>query len=159
MYWDPDLDLGIIVPDNVATNDTDLTSVPHYFAYLVGRSGPHLAAALVHDSLVTPPLSYVAPRFISRPEADIVFRRALAGLGIPLFRRWLMYAAVTAGTMLAKHSPDGEDDPDLVKPDWYARVILPFTVLAIAVIGTMATIDVLDGRDLLPWMGRRSRPN
>jgi hypothetical protein len=155
-FWDPDLAFGIIVPDNLGSNKTDLTSVPRLFTWLVGRSGPHSAAAIVHDSLVTLPLSYVAPRLVKRHEADAVFRNALASARVPVLRRWVMYAAVTGGTMIAKFDPDGSDDPDRQRRKPVGVLGFVALLLSILVLGTMATIDLLDGRDLLPWMGDRS---
>ncbi|WP_300390516.1 DUF1353 domain-containing protein, partial [uncultured Nocardioides sp.] len=42
----------LVVPADLATFHTDLTSVPSVFAWLVPRTGRHLPAALVHDALV-----------------------------------------------------------------------------------------------------------
>jgi Flp pilus assembly protein TadB len=43
----------LVVPADVGTFTTDLTSVPSVFAWLVPRTGRHLPAALVHDVLIT----------------------------------------------------------------------------------------------------------
>ncbi len=63
-YWDEHVG-AVIVPANLATFRTDLTSVPRLFTWLVPKTGEHLSAALVHDGLVhnkSDPPTYVAQR-------------------------------------------------------------------------------------------------
>ncbi|MEL7207734.1 MAG: DUF1353 domain-containing protein, partial [Actinomycetota bacterium] len=65
-YYDGPLDQVIVVPANLAKFQTDLTSVPRLFTWLVPRTGAHLPAALVHDGLVHRPDE--PPTYISDKE-------------------------------------------------------------------------------------------
>ncbi|GEM_PF-1995037 len=76
-----------IVP---ASDVTDLASVPQFLTWLVPRYGRHTLAALLHDHLQDQPISSAA--------ADLVFLRAMGDTGVPLVRRWVMWAAVSART-------------------------------------------------------------
>lgn len=75
---------------------TDLTSVPVLLRGIVGRVGPWLEAAIVHDYL------YVAWQFVpgktarerDRAFADLVMLRAMEAARIDPMRRSLIYAAV-----------------------------------------------------------------
>jgi hypothetical protein len=141
-----DAELGeIVVPRNKATFTTDLTSVPQLFTWLVPRTGTHLAAALVHDAL-TPPFSepglpdWQTPDVpITQQQADRVFRSAMADLGTPFLRRWMVWSAVSVPTAwkLSK-----------------VRAGLGYAgLLLIAVLGWFATLDLFDQGSWLPWMG------
>lgn len=148
---------------------SDLTSVPLLFAWLVPRTGSHLPAALVHDGMVhnlDEPASYDAAEPISREEADRIFRDAMGDLGTALVRRWFMWAAVTLATVMVgvtrtprpmKTSSEGA--PSSARPsrhafwDWYFRIVAVATLLAITVLGVVATLDFLDVRNVLWWMG------
>ncbi len=78
---------------------TDLASVPQLLRWFAGRYGIHTPAALIHDWLipqsVDPPLEGMTNEY-----ADRYFRFMLGDLGVPLIRRWLMWAAVAARTRL-----------------------------------------------------------
>jgi len=128
------------VPADRRTFATDLASVPRVFGWLVPRSGVFLPAAVLHDAL-TEPGQYIGPR-VDRPEADLVFREAMVGLGTGTVRAWLMWSAVAATTMW------------LVGTVWQRLAVLT-TVGVIVVLGTMATLDLFDVWDVLPWMGQR----
>jgi len=129
------------VPADRRTFSTDLASVPAVLAWLVPRSGVFLPAAVLHDGL-TEPGQYIGPQ-IDRPEADRLFREAMVDLGTGIVRAWLMWSAVTATTMwLVGTLRD--------------RVVLVATTLAVVVLGLLATLDLFDVWDVLPWMGQRS---
>ena len=137
----------IVVPRDRAAFTTDLTSVPDLFTWLVPRTGTHLAAALVHDAL-TPPFSndgepdwVVPPAAITQLEADRVFRDAMADLGTPLVRRWLVWSAVSI--------------PTAWKVSKLRGVLGYASLVAIAVLGWFATLDLFDQGEWLPWMGNR----
>ena len=69
---------------------TDLASVPRVpIAYWLA-GGTSNEAAAVHDFL------YTAPHPVPRNIADAVLREASMVTGVPLWRRWLMWAAVRA---------------------------------------------------------------
>jgi hypothetical protein len=146
-YWDREVG-GILVPANLATFRTDLMSVPRYFAWLVSPTGVHLPAALLHDGLVLnpgEPRSYIANREIDRVTADRIFRSAMRDLKTTWVLRWLIWTAVATATMVAG-------------PFWRVtreRLAVVATVLAVLVGGTLATIDLVDCREPLPWMASR----
>lgn len=98
------------VPENDAT---DLASVPRFLTWVVPRYGRHTLAALLHDNLQR-------NRDVSSQDADVIFREAMAGTGVPLSRRWLMWAAVALRTKW-KRPADCGDIRNLLRK---ARVIL-----------------------------------
>ncbi len=73
---------------------TDFASVPHALTWLVPRTGKHNRAAVLHDYLTR------NPQLVTRKDADGIFRRVLRELGVPPFRRWLMYYGVRAAWYL-----------------------------------------------------------
>ncbi|MEJ6399405.1 DUF1353 domain-containing protein [Yoonia sp. 208BN28-4] len=85
----------IVVPAGMIT---DLTSVPWGFRLLVGRVGPWLEAAIVHDYL------YLAwadvpgrgNRQADRAFADLLMRVAMEKARVSLWRRWAIYLALRA---------------------------------------------------------------
>ncbi len=89
------MEWGITVPAGLIT---DLTSVPALLRWYVGRVGPWLEAAIVHDYL------YIAwqdvegrkPLDRDRAFADLVMLRAMEAAKVGLVRRWLIYGAVRA---------------------------------------------------------------
>jgi hypothetical protein len=145
----------LLVPRDTATFRTDLTSVPALFTWLVPKTGLHLPATLLHDGLIHPPgdVTYVSTEghVVLRVAADRVLRDAMADAGTPLIRRWLVWSAVTTATMLS-----GAGTGWSPRLRWYYRAIAAATVLVIAVLGVVATLDLFDlGGPGLPWMGER----
>lgn len=132
-----------VVPADLETFETDFASVPELFTWLVPRSGDFLPAAVLHDALVSPE-RYLGPR-VPRHEADRIFRRAMIGLGTGRVRAWLMWAAVTLGTLWWSGS--------LV---W--RAALVGLLGSVSAVGVVATLDFFDLVDVLPWMGDRPWP-
>ncbi|MBO9524409.1 MAG: DUF1353 domain-containing protein [Nocardioidaceae bacterium] len=147
----------LLVPRATRTFHTDLTSVPALFTWLVPKTGRHLPAALLHDGLVHPPgdPTYVSTErhVVLRPEADRVLRDAMADTGTGVVRRWLVWSAVTAKTMVqgtgAGWSPGRR---------WYYRLVALGTLITIGVLGVLATLDLVDLGVALPWMGHRDWP-
>ncbi len=145
-YQDPKYTEPFVVPADVASFRTDLASIPSFFAWLVPGLGKHLPAVLLHDGLIVNPgeeKTHEGPD-IDRPEADRIFRDAMGDLGTPRLRRWLIWTAVTLGTVW-------------VTPSWrwLWRAIVVVTFSVIAAIGSLATLDLIDVWDVLPWMGDR----
>ena len=142
----------ILVPADLQAFDSDLTSVPTLLTWLVPKTGAHLPAALLHDGMVGRK-DYVATAFppdadpIDRVDADLVFRRAMRDSYIPLVRRWLVWSAVTLGTIRR-----GSEGWSRVRHLRYLAAALG-TLLTVAVLGTIATLDLLDVVAWLPWMG------
>jgi Protein of unknown function (DUF1353) len=137
-----DRQLGdIIVPEPGGRGDTDLTSVPQFFTWLVPKTGQHLPAALVHDGL-TPPdgggFEIVPVRAITQVDADRVFRDAMADLGTPPVRRWLVWSAVSI--------------PTVRTTGWWRAVLAYGSIALVVVLGVLATLDLLEVTDVLPWM-------
>lgn len=67
---------------------TDFASVPRAFWSLLPPWGRYKKAAVVHDWL------YAGHGVASRREADAIFIRMMRELGVSLWRRWTMWAAV-----------------------------------------------------------------
>ena len=149
----------LLVPADLDGFETDLTSVPAVFAWLVPKTGAHLPAALLHDGLVYSPgqpPSYLSTEghTIDRAEANRVFRDAMADTGTGVVRRWLMWSAVTAATMI-----HGRGTHWTVWRRLHYRIAALGTILAIALLGIAATADLFDVRPLwlppVPWMGEQ----
>jgi hypothetical protein len=75
---------------------TDLASVPRVVVWLIARSGRYTRAAVLHDWLVTEGIGSGA---VTSREADGIFRRVMRELGVPVLRRWLMWAGVRWGAL------------------------------------------------------------
>lgn len=145
-YRDPRYEEPFVVPADVATFRTDLASIPWFFAWLVPGLGTHLPAVLVHDALVLMPgedKTHLGPD-VDREEADRILRDAMASLGTPFLRRWLMWTAVMLATAFSALRP---------RARWVPTVI--GTLGIIVVLGVIATLDLFDALDVLPWMGER----
>lgn len=148
-YQDPKHAEPFIVPADVAGFRTDLASIPWFFAWLVPGLGTHLPAVLVHDALVLKPgeaKAHIGPD-VDREEADRILRDAMASLGTPVVRRWLMWTAVTLATAFVT-----------LRPRLRWAPVVAGTLLVIGGLGVLATLDLLDIADVLPWMGDRSWP-
>lgn len=145
-YQDPRHAEAFVVPADVDAFRTDLASIPWFFAWLVPGIGTHLPAVLVHDALVVKPgegRTHLGPD-VDREEADRILRDAMASLGTPVVRRWLMWTAVTLATAFSA-----------IQPRWRWAPLVVATLLLVAGLGTVATLDLLDVADVLPWMGDR----
>jgi hypothetical protein len=75
---------------------TDFASVPRVMWWFAPQSGRWNAAAIIHDWLITDLLPTGA---IRSAEVDKTFRSALAELGVPFAKRWLMWAGVRWGAL------------------------------------------------------------
>lgn len=144
----------LVVPRDLETFRTDLTSVPSALTWLVPRTGRHLPAALVHDALVdTSPggPAYCSTRglVVDRVTADRVFRRAMRDTRTRVVRRWLIWAGVSVVTIWrgsqswspARHRA--------------LRAAMTGSLAIVVVLGVVATADLFDVVDVLPWMGSR----
>jgi hypothetical protein len=130
-----------VVPGE-ASFRTDLASVPFFLTWLVPKGGTHTPAALLHDGLIPgkeEPQSYIGPP-VTRREADTLFRDALGELGVPVIRRWLMFAGVSLPTIAERG-----------KLRWLA--IGAFVTILTALVAAQ-TLDLFDTEWFrLPWMG------
>lgn len=138
-YDAPEYPRPFTVPADIASFRTDLASVPGVFTWLVPRSGAFLPAAVLHDALVHAG-EYLGPS-ITRAEADRIFRGALAHLGTGRVRSWLMWAAVTTATMW-----------QMPTHRWYWRTVLVGLIVAVILIGALATADLLGFWNAVPWI-------
>ena len=75
----------VVVPDGFRT---DWASIPRVFRSLIPKVGRHIPAAVVHDYLVR-------LEGFSRVLADRVFLEAMKVLGVPWWKRYAMYTAVS----------------------------------------------------------------
>lgn len=143
-YLDPHFDEPFVVPATLDTFATDLTSVPTPFLWLVSKVGPQLLPAVLHDGMVAEDgekRSYLGPD-VDRTQADRIFRDAMIHVGVGIVRSWLIWAAVALATIWVA-----------VRPRWAARGGLLVTFVGIAALGVVATLDLVDVWDVLPWMG------
>jgi len=90
-YWPASGGEAIAVPAGFIT---DFASVPHGFWNLEPPLGDAAKAAVVHDYLYA--TRGMGGRY-SRAQADGIFRDALAALGVPRWKRNLLWAAVRLG--------------------------------------------------------------
>lgn len=79
---------------------TDFASVPQAFTWLIPRYGIYTKAAVLHDYLCV-------EKPVNRSDADGIFRRVMRELEVSFLRRWIMWAAVRAGSSLS-HASTGE---------------------------------------------------
>ncbi len=145
----------ILVPNKLDQFETDLTSVPRLFTWLVPKSGPHLPAALIHDGL-TPnkgkPKGYRwtghEHEEIDRIDADRIFRDAMHDTDVGLVRRWLLWAAVTNASLCS-----GARAGWAPWKKWWFRGVAFVSVGLIAYLGLAATLDVVNAASLPKGFG------
>lgn len=70
---------------------TDFATVPPFMRWLVETYGPYTRAAIVHDWLIS---EEIPARRVTSRDADGIFRRIMREEGTPMFKRWIMWAAV-----------------------------------------------------------------
>lgn len=110
---------------------TDFATIPKPLRWLMGRTGAHTLAAVLHDWLVT---EGIATGVVSHRDADGLFRRVLRESGTPAVQRWIMWAGVRYGS-LAGGRRDGwwRDLPAVATITVLAApFVLPPTLLALA---------------------------
>jgi hypothetical protein len=90
-----------IVPEGFTT---DFASVPPIAVWLIPRTGDYTLAAVLHDWLCGPG---IRTGLISPVDCDGVFRRVLRELGVPVLRRWLMWAGVRWSAVTQPHRRSG----------------------------------------------------
>jgi len=79
---------------------TDLASVPKFMSWFEMPYGCHTLAAMIHDRLITDGEPNTGA-LESDALSDAFFRDMLKIAGVPLFKRWLMWAAVALRTRWA----------------------------------------------------------
>jgi hypothetical protein len=83
---------------------TDFASVPRPVTWLVPRFGAYTLAAILHDWLVTEGLR---TGVVTARDADGIFRRVMRESGVPVLRRWLMWAGVRWGALTDERRRSG----------------------------------------------------
>lgn len=74
---------------------TDLSSVPKWFRWAVGRTGTHLEASVIHDYLyVAWQGSNFVPTESDRYFSDRVFLKAMEETRVGWLKHWIAYYAV-----------------------------------------------------------------
>ncbi|MGI9622225.1 MAG: DUF1353 domain-containing protein [Acidimicrobiales bacterium] len=133
-----------ICPDDVDRYTTDLASTPWFFQWIVPPRGVHFPAIMLHDALVhdgSP--THIGPK-VDREEADRIMRDAMGALGVGFVRRWLAWTGAFIATAAST-----------MQPRWRWLLVLIVTFGTIGILGAIATLDLLDWWDVLPWMGDR----
>ena len=83
---------------------TDFATVPRVVTWLVPRFGAYTLAAILHDWLVT---AGIRTGVVSAREADGLFRRVMRESGVPVLRRWMMWAGVRWGALTDERRRSG----------------------------------------------------
>jgi hypothetical protein len=83
---------------------TDFATVPRVVSWLVPRFGTFTLAAILHDWLCTEGISSGA---VTSRDADGIFRRVMRESGVPVLRRWLMWAGVRWGALVSARRRSG----------------------------------------------------
>ncbi len=103
IYLSDVADRAIRVPPGFITDFASVPRIP--IAFLLTGDTAH-PAAVVHDWLYT-------THEVSRATADAVLQEAAACVGVPAWRRWLMWAAVRVGGADGWAAP-GQPQPAIV---------------------------------------------
>ncbi|MFN0030257.1 MAG: DUF1353 domain-containing protein [Acidimicrobiales bacterium] len=145
--------INVVVPGREHHLESDLTSTPDLFTWLVPKTGAYLPAALIHDGLIygkDQPPTYTSAHVVDRQLADLMFRDAMAVLGVRRARRWVIWTAVTVATAVTGGLTTTGRLWQKGKRTW--QIIVAATFLSLIALGTLATVDLFLARPLLPWM-------
>jgi hypothetical protein len=119
--------------------------VPTFAAWLAPTTGRHLPATLLHDVLIPRPDG--PQQHIASPpgtEADHIYRETVKELGVPLVRRWMIWAAVSLRALWAETGSDGG-------PRWLLRIRITLVLALILAFGAVVTRDLIDHCNPFPW--------
>jgi len=143
-------------------SETDFASVPGIFQWLVPRSGRYTKPAVLHDFLCR----HGDERGCDLADADGIFRRAMAELGVAFLRRWIMWGAVRWRSLFKTRFAAGPGDlPQLllvsVAPGIFVvagglvvfALLLVWYLAELVVAGLVALL-----RALVPPMRVRTKP-
>jgi hypothetical protein len=110
---------------------TDFATVPRLVSWLVPRFGAYTLAAILHDWLCS---EGIRSGVVTSREADGIFRRVMRESGVPVLRRWLMWAGVRWGALTSA----------LRRPGWVrsAPGVLAISVVAAPVVVPPAVVIV-----------------
>ncbi|MFT7645893.1 MAG: hypothetical protein ACI8Y4_000626 [Candidatus Poriferisodalaceae bacterium] len=98
----------IRVVDSTKLPQTDLASVPSIVRWFANTYGAYTPAALIHDWLIEESsergAGTDAPSAVTNEQADRYFRYMLSAVGVPVFKRWIMWSAVALATRFRTRS-------------------------------------------------------
>lgn len=129
---------------------SDLASVPWPFAWLVGRTGVHLRAAVLHDWLIHELGRGVGP-CRDRVEADRVFADLMAVDGVQAGRRHLIHLAVSVATVIAGGTGWRRAALVVATAAVPGAVLLPATVVVVVTRGLMVAAERAARWSLAGW--------
>jgi hypothetical protein len=141
---------------------SDLASVPWPFAWLIGRTGSHLRAAVVHDWLIHG-LGRPGWPCGDRVDADRVFVDLMEADGVPAGRRHLIGLAVSLATVASGGVGLRRALAVVVAALLPSIVILPATVIVVGTRSVLVALEqmiagsVVAGRRLGLVVGGRGR--
>ena len=124
---------------------SDLASVPWPFVWLIGRTGKHLRAAIVHDWLIHALLSSDPP-VANRMAADDVFRDLLRADNVSAVRRYLIYLAVRFQTVWRRKSKLSRTISVLAQTATMGVLLAPATVLVMLTAGLFNLVERVSQR-------------
>lgn len=149
-YRDRRYDEPFHCPNDPEVYETDLSSTPWFFSWVIPDLGQHFPAIMLHDALVVgegQPATHLGPELIEpkRVEADRIMRDAMRELGVGFVRRWLAWTGAMLATVWST-----------LQPQLWWRTLVVATFGLITVIGVISTLDLFDVVSWIPWMGDRS---
>lgn len=97
-----DNDVEFVVPTDYVT---DFASVPRATAWMIPSSGSWNPAAIIHDYLISDVLE--KQHAIKSNHVDQIFYNAMKELGVPWYRRTIMYGGVRLGALFNKRRRGG----------------------------------------------------
>ena len=124
---------------------SDLASVPWPFVWLIGRTGQHLRAAIVHDWLIHA-LKSNDPPVPNRMAADDVFRDLLRADDVSPVRRHLIYLAVRFQTVYRRKSKLSRTINVLIQTATIGVLLAPATVLVMLTAGLFNLVERMTQR-------------
>ncbi len=134
-----------VIPTGEHRFASDLASVPWPFAWLIGRTGQHLRAAIVHDWLIDA-LDSSNPPVRNRMAADDVFRDLMRADEVSVVRRYLIYLAVRFATMWKRKSTVRRSISVLLQTTAIGVVLAPATMLVMLTAGLFKLLERLTAR-------------
>jgi len=127
---------------------TDFATVPRVVTWLIPRFGVYTLAAILHDWLCTQGIRSGA---VTSRQADGIFRRVMRESGVPVLRRWLMWAGVRWGALADERRRSGWilSAPGVLAISLLAApLVLPPAVLIVPGLAVYAVAEQLVARFL-----------
>jgi uncharacterized protein DUF1353 len=111
---------------------TDFASVPRCMSWAYPNSGAYNPAAIIHDYLISQVLE--VDHAIESNHVDEIFRRAMQELGVPWYRRWVMWSGVRWGALFNSRRRTG----------WHKQMMLVLvaTLLALPLVPAALAVQV-----------------